>query len=41
LTWPDIVAELLDWWRQEGEYEQMKDFHGSLVYALEDLADRR
>ena len=41
LTWPDIVAELLDWWRQEGEYEQMKDLHGSLVYALEDLADRR
>ena len=41
LTWPDIVAELLDWWRREGEYQQMKDLHGSLVYALEDLADRQ
>ncbi len=41
LTWPEIVSELLDWWRREGEYEQMKDLHGSLVYALEDLADRQ
>lgn len=41
LTWPDIVSELLDWWKREGEYEQMRDLHGSLVYALEDLADRQ
>jgi hypothetical protein len=41
LTWPDIVSELLGWWKREGEYEKMEDLHGSLVYALEDLADRQ
>ena len=41
LTWPEIISELLDWWKREGKYEKMRDLHGSLVYALEDLAGRQ
>jgi hypothetical protein len=37
--WPELVRDVLDWWRERGVLSEMMHLHGALVHALAEYAE--